>query len=118
MSIMRAGWATVAVLISTGTVACAGLSSAALASAHGPVAHAAGSCSVGSGRGYGYTYLDTLSVTRTSCATGKSVAKKHGHVTGWHCSTKRLATSAVQYQSRVSCSSGARRVVWTFTQNT
>ena len=88
------------------------------ATAHGPVATAAGGCSVGSGHGYGYTYLDTLSVSHTNCSTGRSVAKHHGHVSHWHCSTKRLATSSVQYQDRESCSNGSRRVVWTFTQNT
>jgi hypothetical protein len=86
--------------------------------AHGPQASAAGGCGVGAGHGYGYTYLTSLKVTRTSCTTGKSVAKHHGHVNGWKCSTKRLATSPVQYESRVTCKSGSRQVVWTFSQNT
>ena len=86
--------------------------------AHAPRAHAAGSCGIGSGHGYGYTYLTSLKVTKTSCATGRSVAKHHGHVKGWKCSTKRLATSPVQYESRVTCKSGSRQVVWTFSQNT
>ena len=85
--------------------------------AHSPRARAAGNCGVGSGHGYGYTYLTSLKVTRTSCATGRSVAKHHGHVKGWKCSTKRLATSPVQYESRVTCKSGSRQVVWTFSQN-
>jgi hypothetical protein len=94
------------------------LLSATGAFAHGPRAKAAASCGVGSGHGYGYTYLTSLKVTRTSCATGKSVAKHHGHVKGWKCSTKRLGTSPVQYESRVTCKSGSRQVVWTFSQNT
>lgn len=118
MGIVRAGWATVAVLVSTGTVAAGGLASATMAAAHGRAAHVASACGVGSGLGYGYTYLTSLSVAHTSCATGRSVAKKHGHIRGWHCSTKRLATSPVQYQSRVTCTSGRRRVVWTYSQNT
>ena len=85
--------------------------------AHSPRARAAGSCGIGSGHGYGYTYLTSLKVTNTSCATGRSVAKHHGHVRGWRCSTKRLATSPVQYESRVTCKSGSRQVVWTFSQN-
>jgi hypothetical protein len=86
--------------------------------AHAPQARIAGSCGVGSGHGYGYTYLTSLKVTRTSCSTGKSVAKHHGHVKGWKCSTKRLATSPVQYEARVTCKSGSRQVIWTFSQNT
>ena len=118
MSILRARPGIVSVLVSIGAVASAGLASAALAGAHTPAAHAAASCGVGNGKGYGYTYLTSLNVTRTSCANGKAVAKKHGHARGWHCSTKRLATSPVQYQARVTCTSGNRRVVWTYTQNT
>jgi hypothetical protein len=85
--------------------------------AHSPRARAAGNCGVGSGHGYGYTYLTSLKVTNTGCATGKTVAKHHGHVKGWKCSTKRLATSPVQYESRVTCKRGSRKVVWTFSQN-
>lgn len=83
-----------------------------------PRARAAASCGVGSGHGYGYTYLTSLKVTRTSCSTGKRVVKRHGHVRGWRCSKKRLATSPVQYDDRETCSQSRRRVVWTFTQNT
>jgi hypothetical protein len=118
VNVFRAGRLTVALMVSSGVLASAGLISANLASAHGPRAHAASGCGVGSGHGYGYTYLTKLSVSRTSCSTGKSVAKHHGHVHGWHCSTKRLATSPVQYESRVSCKNGRRSVVWTFSQNT
>jgi hypothetical protein len=118
MSIMQARRAAIALLVSTGALASAGLAAWTAASAHGRIAHAAASCGVGSGTGYGYTYLTSLSVTHTSCGTGRFVARKHGHVSGWHCSTKRLATSSVQYESRVICSSGGRRVVWTFSQNT
>ena len=103
----------VVLLVSWGT-----LLMATGALAHSPRAGAAGGCGVGSGHGYGYTYLTSLNVTRTSCATGKTVAKHHGHVHGWKCSTKRLATSPVQYESRVTCKSGPRQVVWTFSQNT
>lgn len=83
-----------------------------------PQASAAGSCSVGSGYGYGYSYLTSLRVTDTSCATGRSLAKHHGHVRGWSCHGRRLDTSPVQYDERVTCRSGQRQVVWTYTQNT
>jgi hypothetical protein len=104
--------ALVLVLLSSGI-----LVTATGALAHTPRARVARSCGVGSGHGYGYTYLTSLKVTNTSCGTGKSVAKHHGHVKGWKCSTKRLATSPVQYESRVTCKRGSRRVVWTFSQN-
>jgi hypothetical protein len=108
---------TVALLISAGVLASAGLFSAGLAGAHGPQAHAASNCGVGAGHGYGYTYLLSLSVSHTSCSTGKSVAKHHGHVKGWHCSSKTLASSPFQYQKRVSCKNGKRSAVWRFSQN-
>lgn len=63
------------------------------ASARGPVARAAGKCGVGSGRGFGYSYLTFLWVLKTSCATGKAVAKAHGKVHGWSCK-QRSSTGA------------------------
>ncbi len=94
------------------------LSASASASSSGPAARAAGSCSVGNGLGYGYSYLTSLTVSRTSCGTGKNLAHKHGRVSGWHCSRKRLDTSPVQYDDRETCTKGSIKVVWTFTQNT
>ena len=90
----------------------------ASAAADGPSAQAATGCNVGTGTGYGYSYLTSLSVRRTGCATGRTVVKHHGHVRGWSCQKKRLDTSPVQYDDRETCRSGARQVVWTFTQNT
>jgi hypothetical protein len=90
---------------------------AAAATAHSPVARAAGGCSY-NGRAYGYSYLDKLTVRRTSCRTGRRVAHHHGHQRGWHCTRKRLATSSFQYDEQVTCKSGGRQVKWTFTQNT
>jgi hypothetical protein len=92
---------------------------AGASSAQPPVARSAGStCGVGSGHGYGYTYLTFLWVYRTSCSTGKHVANHHGHVRGWRCAKKRLATSPVQYQERETCKRGRAEVQWTYTQNT
>jgi hypothetical protein len=81
-----------------------------------PVAHTAGTCSVGSGRGYGYSYLTYLWVYRTSCANGRTLARHHGR--GWSCKKKILDRSPVQYDAKVTCRSGKREVQWTYTQNT
>jgi hypothetical protein len=72
---------------------------------------------VGSGQGYGYTYLTSLSVSHTRCRTGRTLAKKHGHSGGWHCSKTILDNSTFQYDAQVRCTSGSRRVKWTYTQN-
>lgn len=98
--------------------ASAALFGGALASAREPVAHAAKICSVGTGAGYGYTYLTSLSVHEIGCANGKHVVKHHGSGSGWSCKKKRLATSSVQYDERVTCTRGSRIVKWTYTQNT
>jgi hypothetical protein len=90
----------------------------AVSAAHEPDARAAANCGVGSGRSLGYTYVTSLTVRGTSCSTGKNLAKHHGHVSGWSCKNKRLATNPVQYQGRETCTSGSRRVVWTYSQNT
>jgi hypothetical protein len=90
----------------------------AVAVAHEPAARAAASCGVGKGRGLGYTYVTSITVRATNCVTGKNVVKHHGHVSGWRCTTKRLATSLTQYEARETCTSGSRRVVWNYSQNT
>jgi hypothetical protein len=89
---------------------------ASVAFAHAPAAHAAASCG-GTGRNVdGYTYLSSLTVSHTSCSTGRNVVKHHGHLSGWHCS-KKTQTSSIQVQGRETCKSGRKSVVWTYTQN-
>jgi hypothetical protein len=95
--------------------AAAGLAAAGSAA---PVAHAAKNCAIGSGRQFGYTYLTALSESGTTCAAATSLAKAHGHQRGWRCTTKKLATSPTQYQASETCTSGGRKVVWNFSQNT
>ena len=94
------------------------IAAAAGGSAQAATAHAARSCGVGNGEGYGYTYLLSLSVRNTNCSTGKSVVRHHGHLRGWRCSRKVLDRSPTQYDAKMSCSSGRRRVYYTYTQNT
>jgi hypothetical protein len=87
------------------------------AAARGPVAHAAGSCGLGDPRGYGYSYLTSLWVKNTTCKLGRTIAKDHGHYSGWSCKKTTLDSSPVQYDARVTCTSGSRVVKYTYTQN-
>jgi hypothetical protein len=112
---MSRGFRLVGVLAVAGALL---LSVAAGAGARAPLAQSARSCYVGAGHGYGYTYLTSLTVTNTSCATGRTVVHHHGHLAGWHCTRQRLDTSPVQYDERETCTSGVRRVKWTYTQDT
>ncbi|MGH2913946.1 MAG: hypothetical protein ACRDMX_03055 [Solirubrobacteraceae bacterium] len=103
-----------AMLIAGAFALCA--ASAALANA--PAAQMAGGCSVGEGHGYGYSYLTSLHTRRISCNGARTVVRHHGHMRGWRCQFKRLDTSPVQYDSRATCTSRGRQIVWTYTQNT
>ena len=67
------------------------LAAVASAAAQSQTAHATRGCAVGAGTGYGYSYLTSLTVHRTSCATGRTVVKHHGHLRGWRCTKKRKA---------------------------
>ncbi|MDX6521629.1 MAG: hypothetical protein QOF08_2234 [Gaiellales bacterium] len=112
--------------------AAASLGAAALPAAAAPAAHAAGSCSAPRYPGNGY--FTSLRVTRTSCAKGRKVARAHYHcrtahgvsgrchhaVLGYHCTEYRPASARIptQYNSRVTCKSGSRRVVFVYQQNT
>jgi len=101
-----------AVVISLGFVV------GAAARPRAPVAHAAKACSVGTGEGYGYTYLTSLKVTDTTCTTGKTLVRHKGKLKGWRCTTKILDRSPVQYDARKTCSDHRKRVVFAYTQNT
>jgi hypothetical protein len=107
------------VLGTSAALAASGLVAAALAASGGAaVAHAAKTCSIGSGRQFGYTYVTSLTASGASCSTATKLVKAHGRKAGWSCSVKRLATSPIQYQARETCVSGSRKVVWGFSQNT
>jgi len=94
------------------------LSASAFASRQTQTARIASACSVGSGEGYGYTYLTELLVKRTSCSTGKSLVRHKGKLHGWHCNKKVLQRDSIQYDARMSCKRGGRRVTYIYTQNT
>ncbi|MEA2441223.1 MAG: hypothetical protein QOH76_2647 [Thermoleophilaceae bacterium] len=109
------------------------LAVAAGAGASSPEVHAARKCNLTSHeqRHSGASYVTSLNVKKTSCKNGKAVVRayhkcrrahgwkgKCGHkVKGYSCKRKYLATSPFQYDARVTCRRGAKRVVHTYTQN-
>jgi hypothetical protein len=94
--------------------------------------HAARACSAPKYPGNGY--FASLHVTHTTCGTGRKVALAHyrcrrkhgvrGHchhaVLHFHCKEYRPASARIptQYNSRVTCKRGSRRVVFVYQQNT
>lgn len=102
-----------------------GMASLALvpaASAHRGAAHAASGSACKLSRkdwtSFGYSYFESLWVNRTTCTTGRAVAKAHGRVPGWRCSRKITARASFQYDATETCTSGGRTVQWKYTQNT
>lgn len=99
-----------------------------------PAAASAATCSVrGQERKLGPTYTTKLSVTKVSCAAGKRLVRayyrcrsanggKDGRcrkrVSGYACTERRRNVIATQYDSRVTCKRGSRRVVHEYTQFT
>lgn len=115
------------------TAACLATIGVAPAVGQGPTATAAGTCSVGSGRHMGPTYLLRLSVSGTSCRTGKRVVRAwytcrvhHGgadgrcrsRVLGYRCSERRSSVIRTQFDARVTCRRGSARVTHSYTQFT
>lgn len=88
------------------------------AASAGPVAGAARSC--GYSRHLGYSYVTSIHVRHVSCRTGKRVVRRyhdHHRVSGYHCHRHVLDSSPFQYDARVTCRGGSRRVIFTYTQN-
>jgi hypothetical protein len=96
-----------------------------------PATHAARSCSTPKYPGNGY--FTSLRVSHTSCGNGRKVALAHYHcrrkhgvrghchhaVRHYHCKEYRPASgrTPVEYNARVTCKRGGRRVVFTYQQN-
>ena len=105
----------------------AAVSALALATAGGatasPTVSAAGKCHLSSSqqRHLGPSYVTSLSVRGVSCRTGRAKVRAYhrnrGHVRGWSCHRRTLSNSRFQYDARVTCRRGGKRVVWTYTQN-
>jgi hypothetical protein len=105
--------------------ACAALAPAA--SADAPDATASKGCSVGDTRSYGTSYVLKISVSGTSCRSGKSLIRafhdcrpgksgRCGRVKRYNCSESRFARISTQYSSRVTCKRGDRVVKHTYQQ--
>jgi hypothetical protein len=84
------------------------------------------------GEHLGPTYVTSLSVTHVSCAAGKRLVRAYyrcrvrsggvkGHcdkpVLGFRCTEHRQGI-AIQFDARVTCVMGSKRVVHTYTQDT
>ena len=99
------------------------------ASAASTDATAAKGCSVGDSRSYGTSYVLKISVSGTSCRSGKSLIRafhvcrpgKSGRcprVKRYNCSESRFDRISTQYSSRVTCRRGDRVVKHTYQQFT
>ncbi len=119
----------------TGLLAALAASALAIVPAHAaPHATVAGGCAIPhAGEHLGPTYLTSLSVSRTSCATGLAVVAgyhacqlKHGGVRakctlpvdGFRCSEQRGPSIPTEFYSSVACRGGSRRVNYKYTQFT
>jgi hypothetical protein len=92
-----------------------------------PAASAKG-CRVGDERSYGTTYVLSISVSDTSCRSGRKVIRsfhdcrpgKSGkcgsRVLGYSCSESRFNKGPTSYDSRVTCGKGGKTVKHTYTQ--
>lgn len=117
---------------STTVFASALAASAALAIIGSPAGarQARGACDIsGQEQSMGASYVTSLKTHGTDCRTGKKVVKAYnrcrgaaGHgcndkVKGYGCSTKVLEESPAQFDAKVRCTKGNRKVKFTFTQN-
>jgi len=104
------------------------MAAATAGASSGPVAHAA-TATCHNLPQYGNGYYNKLVVTGTSCASGKTVMVahhkcrvKHGvkgyckSVLGYSCTEYRKSIST-EFNSRVTCKNGSRKVVYYYTQN-
>jgi hypothetical protein len=97
-----------------------------------PAAHAAANCNISKvWHKLGPTYVEALSVSGTSCATGVNLIRAYnkcrlksgglkGHCAsadGFRCSEKR-SSSPVQFVAQVRCTKGREVVTFSYSENT
>lgn len=91
-----------------------------------PVASAK-SCDIGNERSYGTTYVTKISVSGTSCRSGRRVIRafhacrpgakgKCAGTKGYSCSERRFNKGPTSFDSNVTCRKGGRTVKHTYTQ--
>jgi hypothetical protein len=121
------------VLVAASALVLIALVAATGAGAASPQVHAARSChlSTHDQRHLGASYVTSLSVRHTSCSNGKAVVRayqkcrrahgwrgKCGHrVKGYSCKRHILDSVSTQYDAKVTCRRGGKRVWHTYTQN-
>ena len=98
------------------------------ATAEAPTATVSKSCSVGDSRSYGTTYVLKISTRNVTCRKARRVVRafhacrpgKAGRcgrrVLRFRCSENRFNSTSTQYDSRVTCRRGGKRVWHTYTQ--
>ena len=98
------------------------------ATAEAPTATASKSCSVGDSRSYGTTYVLSITARNVSCRKARRVVRafhacrpgKAGRckrrVLRFRCRENRFNSNSTQYDSRVTCRRGGKRVKHTYTQ--
>ena len=109
------------------------LTAAALTAAPGaasPVGHAAKSCKAPAYPGNGY--FNALTVSGISCNSGRKLAVAHykcrlqhggikgkcSSVSGYSCKESKRQSNSIEFDARVTCTSGSRRAQWVYQQNT
>ncbi|HEX2084773.1 MAG TPA: hypothetical protein VHF89_03750 [Solirubrobacteraceae bacterium] len=106
------------------------LAAFALVAVAGAGTAAAKSCRSANYPGDGY--FTSLSVRGTSCSAGRTVQRNHyrcrvrnggkdgrcnRRVDGYRCSERRGESTPAEYNARVSCRKGSRRISFTYQQN-
>jgi hypothetical protein len=94
-----------------------------------PVATASKNCPRGDERSYGTTYVTAISVSNTSCRSGRALIRayhacrpgksgKCSSVKDYTCSERRYNKGPTSYDSDVTCRKGSKTVKHTYTQFT
>jgi hypothetical protein len=118
-------------LLASAVAAAVALLALSAGGASGATGHAARTCTPPKYPGTGY--FTSLTVTRTSCTTGKKVAVAYykcrvrhggrkgrcpGGVLGYRCTEGTRHAIPTEFNSRVTCRKGAVRIVHTYQQDT
>jgi hypothetical protein len=118
-----------AVLAGAAALIVASVPGSAPATEDGPIATAAKRCSAGDYSGYDTTYVySPIRARRISCKNARALVRKFHECRPdpagrcpspgrWSCSEDRFNKTRFQYDSRVRCKKGGKRVKHRYTQN-